>query len=214
MNHVLWYVNGYCWVNQNSLIAVTHWFERTDFGQVGSLVLFNQNMPKSTTGFSHAPLETAFILHHGNTAWSPWLFQLPVIIALNFTCSKVILSGDFYRRNAADPPARVQPLWDTRILSPPAREVGILKNHLSCTVGVFKPKTVDIFLTSTRKSMLCLPINSTSSTQKNLWVLISRAFDIICAENRKIFVWVQSNLDSSNTDGSFTMANSIWFSST
>ena len=46
--------------NQNLLIAVTHWVERTDFDQVSSLVLFNRNMPKSTAGFSHAPLETAF----------------------------------------------------------------------------------------------------------------------------------------------------------
>ena len=32
--------------NQNLLIAGTHWVERTDFDQVGSLVLFNRNMPK------------------------------------------------------------------------------------------------------------------------------------------------------------------------
>ena len=32
--------------NQSLLIAVTHWVERTDFDQVGSLVLFNRNMPK------------------------------------------------------------------------------------------------------------------------------------------------------------------------
>ena len=85
------------------------------FDQVGSLVLFNRACRKSTTGFSHAPLETAFSLHRGNTAWPPRLFQLPVIIASNFTCSKVILSGDFYHRNAADPPARVKPPWDTKI---------------------------------------------------------------------------------------------------
>ena len=101
--------------NQNLLIAVTHSVERTDFDQVGSLVLFNRNMPKSTTGFSHAPLETAFTLRPGTTAWPPRLFQLPVIIALNFTCWKVILSSDFYRGNAADPPARVKPPWDTKI---------------------------------------------------------------------------------------------------
>ena len=46
--------------NQNLLIAVTHCVERTDFDQVGKLVLFNRNMLKSTTSFSHAPLETAF----------------------------------------------------------------------------------------------------------------------------------------------------------
>ena len=57
------------------------------FDQVGSLVLFNRACRKSTTGFSHAPLETAFSLHRGNTAWLPRLFQLPVIIASNFTCS-------------------------------------------------------------------------------------------------------------------------------
>ena len=85
------------------------------FDQVDSLVLFNRACRKSTTGFSHAPLETAFSLHRGNTAWPPRLFQLPVIIASNFTCSKVILSGDFYRGNAADPPARVKPPWDTKI---------------------------------------------------------------------------------------------------
>ena len=101
--------------NQNLLIAVTHCVERTDFDQVSSLVVFNRNMPKSMTGFSHAPLETAFTLHHGTTTWPPWLFQLPVIIALNFTCSKVILSSDFYRGNVADPPDRVKPPWDTKI---------------------------------------------------------------------------------------------------
>ena len=96
VNHILWYVNGNA-DNQNLLIAVTHWVERTDFDQVGSLVLFNRNMPKSMTGFSHAPLETAFTLHRGNAAWPPRLFHLPVIIASNFTCLKVILSGNFYR---------------------------------------------------------------------------------------------------------------------
>ena len=85
------------------------------FDQVGSLVLFNRACRKSTTGFSHAPLETAFSLHRGNTVWPPRLFQLPVIIASNFTCSKVILPGDFYHGNAADPPARVKPPWDTKI---------------------------------------------------------------------------------------------------
>ena len=101
--------------NQNLLIAVIHCVERTDFDQVGSLVLFNRNMPKSTTGFSHTPLESAFTLHRGTTAWPPWLFQLPVIIVSNFTCSKGILSSDFYHRNPADPPARGKPLWDTKI---------------------------------------------------------------------------------------------------
>ena len=43
------------------------------FDQVGSLVLFNRACRKSTTGFSHAPLETAFSLHRGNTAWPPRL---------------------------------------------------------------------------------------------------------------------------------------------
>ena len=79
--------------------------------QVGSLVLFSQNMSKSTTGFSLAPLETAFTLHRGNTVWPLRPFQLPVIIASNFTCSKVILSGSFYHGNTADPPARVKPPW-------------------------------------------------------------------------------------------------------
>ena len=118
--------------NQNLLIAVAHCVERTDFDQVGSLVLFNWNMPKSTTGFSHAPLETAFTLHRGTTACPPRLFQLPVIIASNFTCSKVILSSDFYCGNAVDPPAWVKPPWDTknlilptRIHSPPARDWGV-----------------------------------------------------------------------------------------
>ena len=106
-------VNGNAY-NQNSLIAVTHWVEDW-FDQVGSLVLFNRACPKSTTGFSHAPLETAFSLHHENTAWPPRLLQLPVIIASNFTCSKVILSGDFYCGNASDPPAQVKPSWDTKI---------------------------------------------------------------------------------------------------
>ena len=69
MNHLLWYVNGNA-DNHNLLIAVTHWVERTDFDQVGSLVLFIRNMPKSMTGFSHAPLETAFTLHRGNYTWS------------------------------------------------------------------------------------------------------------------------------------------------
>ena len=101
--------------NQNLLIAVTHCVERTDFDQVGSLILFNRNMPKSTTGFSHAPLETAFTLHRGNTAWPPQLFQLPVIIASNFTCLRVILSSDFYRGNTVDPLAQVKPPWDTKI---------------------------------------------------------------------------------------------------
>ena len=55
------------------------------------MVLFNRNMPKSMTGFSHAPLETAFTLHRRNAAWPPWLFQLPVIIASNFTYWKVII---------------------------------------------------------------------------------------------------------------------------
>ena len=64
------------------------------FDQAGSLVLFNRACRKSMTGFSHAPLETAFSLHRGNTAWPQQLFQLPVIIACNFTCSKVILSGN------------------------------------------------------------------------------------------------------------------------
>ena len=84
------------------------------------MVLFNRTCQKSMTGFSHAPLETAFSLHRGNTVWPPpQLLQLPVIIASNFTCSKVILSGDFYRGNAIDPPARVKPPWDTKILSFP-----------------------------------------------------------------------------------------------
>ena len=82
---------------------------------VGSLVLFIRACRKSTNGFSHAPLKTAFSLHRGNTAWPPRLFQLPVIIASNFTCSKVIFSGDFYHGNAGDPPARVKPPWDTKI---------------------------------------------------------------------------------------------------
>ena len=85
------------------------------FDQVGSLVLFNRACLKSTTGFSQAPLETAFSLHCGNTAWPPRLFQFPVIITSNFTCSKVILSGEFYHRNTVDPPARVKPPWDTKI---------------------------------------------------------------------------------------------------
>ena len=70
MNHILWYMNGNA-DNQNLLTAVTHWVERTDFDQVGSLVLFNRNMLKSTTGFSHAPLKTVFTLHRINTMWSP-----------------------------------------------------------------------------------------------------------------------------------------------
>ena len=98
--------------NQNLLIAVTYCVERTE---VGSLVLFHRNMLKNTSGFSHAPLETAFSLHRGNTPWPPRLFQLPIIIAMNFTCSKAILSSDFYRGNAADPLARVKPPWDTKI---------------------------------------------------------------------------------------------------
>ena len=113
MNHILWYVNGNA-DNQNLLIAVTH--------ELKGLILIRSaiwscstEMPKSTTGFSHAPLETAFTLHRRNTVWPPWLFQLPVIIALNFTCSKVILSADFYRRNTVDPPAWVKPPWDTKI---------------------------------------------------------------------------------------------------
>ena len=114
VNHILWYVKGNA-DNQNLLIAVTNWVERTDFDQVSSLVLFNQNMPKTMTGFSHAPLETTFTLHRGNSAWSPRLFLLPVIIALNFTWLKVILSGDFYRGNAAVPPTWVKPPWDTKI---------------------------------------------------------------------------------------------------
>ena len=48
-----------------SCFAVTHCVERTDFDQVSSLVLFNRNMPKNMTGFSHAPLETAFTLQGG-----------------------------------------------------------------------------------------------------------------------------------------------------
>ena len=87
VNHVLWYVNGNA-DNQNLLTAVKHWVERTDFDEVGSLVLFNWNMPKSRTGFSHALLETAFTLYCGNTAWPLQLFQLLVIIASNFTCPK------------------------------------------------------------------------------------------------------------------------------
>ena len=47
----------------------------------------------------------AFTLHWGKAVWYPWLIQQPVIIASNFTCSKVILSGNFYRRNAGDRPA-------------------------------------------------------------------------------------------------------------
>ena len=45
------------------------------FDQVGSLVLFNHACRKSMTGFSHAPLETAFSLHRKNTTWLPWLFH-------------------------------------------------------------------------------------------------------------------------------------------
>ena len=131
-------------VNQNLLIAVTHWVERTDFDQVGSLVLFIWNMPKSTTGFSHAPLETAFTLHRGNTAWLPWLFQLPVIIASNFTCSKVILSGDFYRGNAGDPLAWVKPLWDNKILILPTQIV----SPSACGGGVILKKTLKLYCTS------------------------------------------------------------------
>ena len=101
--------------NQNLLIAVTHCFERTDFDQVDSLVLFNRNMPKSKTGFSHVPFETAFTLHRGNIAWPLRLFQLPVIIASNVTCTKVILLSNFYRGNTADPPAQVKTPWDTKI---------------------------------------------------------------------------------------------------
>ena len=113
------------------------------FDQVCSLVLFNHACQKSMTGFSHTPLETAFSLHRGNTTWPPRLFQLPVIISSNFTRSKVILSGDFYRGNAVDPPARVKPPWDTKIYSFPLESNphqlggwggGILKNHMSCTV--------------------------------------------------------------------------------
>ena len=119
--------------NKNLLIAVTHWVERSDFDQIISLVLFNLNMPKSMT----APLETAFTLHH----MAPRLFQLPVIIAWNFTCSKIILSGDLYCGNAGDPPALVKPPSDTKILilpswilSPPAHGgFWKKKQHLSLT---------------------------------------------------------------------------------
>ena len=111
------------------------------FNQVGSLVLFNRTCRKSTTGFSHAPLETAFSLHRWNTAWPPRLFQLPVIIASNFTYSKVILSGEVYRGNAADSPVR----WNhCEILKfnpslsnplPTSSRGGVdLKDHLSCIV--------------------------------------------------------------------------------
>ena len=63
------------WQVIHVLIAVTHWVERTDFDHFCSLVLFNRNMPKSMTGFSHAPLETAFTLHRGNTAWPSGCFS-------------------------------------------------------------------------------------------------------------------------------------------
>ena len=42
----------------------------------------------------------AFSHHRINTAWPPRLFKLPVIIASNFTCSKVILSGNFYHNES------------------------------------------------------------------------------------------------------------------
>ena len=45
-------------------------------------------------GSESGNLETAFSLHRGNTAWPPRLFQLPVIIASNYTCSK----SNFIRR--------------------------------------------------------------------------------------------------------------------
>ena len=107
-------VNGNAY-NQNSLIAVTHRVEKADLIRSAVWSYSIVHAEKSTTGFSHTPLETAFSLHHGNTAWPPRLFQLPVIIASNFTCSKVILSGDFSHGNAADPPALVKPPWDTKI---------------------------------------------------------------------------------------------------
>ena len=41
------------------------------FDQVGSLVLFSRACRKSTTGFSHAPLKTAFSLHRRKTPRGP-----------------------------------------------------------------------------------------------------------------------------------------------
>ena len=80
--------------------------------------------------------------HRGNTAWPPRLFQLPVIMALNFTCSNVILSGDSMGTQWIHGPG-----WNHRgilkfnpsHLNPlPTGSGGgegrILKNHLSCTV--------------------------------------------------------------------------------
>ena len=96
VNHVLRYVNGNA-DNQNLLISVTHWVERTDFDQVGSLVLFNQNMPKSTTGFSHAPLETAFTHHRRNTA-SEMIHQKtwPLVQAVMIHQKSWLLGGGAY----------------------------------------------------------------------------------------------------------------------
>ena len=61
--------------NQNLLIVSHIALKGLNFDQVGSLVLFNRNMPKSTTGFSHAPLETAFTLRRGNTTWPRGYFN-------------------------------------------------------------------------------------------------------------------------------------------
>ena len=53
------------------------------------MVLFSRACRKSTTGFSHAPLETAFSLHRGNTA---------VSIACHNRMEFYLLESNFIRR--------------------------------------------------------------------------------------------------------------------
>ena len=102
-------VNGNAY-NQNLLIVVTHWVEKTDL--IRSAVWSYSTVHAEKVQLA---LATPLWKQLSHFIAETLLFQLPVIIASNFTCSKVILSGDFYRGNPADPPARVKPPWDAKI---------------------------------------------------------------------------------------------------
>ena len=107
-------VNGNAY-NQNLLNAVTHWVEKTDLIRSAVWSYSTAHAEKVWLALATPLWKQLSHFIPETPCGPPWLFQLPVIIASNFTCSKVILSGDFYRRNAADPPAQVKPLWETKI---------------------------------------------------------------------------------------------------
>ena len=104
VNHLRGYVNGNA-DNQNLLIAITYWVERTDFDQVVRKVRLALATP-----FGNC-FHTSSWKHHV----VPAAVSVACLLASDFTCLKVILSGNCYHGNVADPPARVKPPWDTKI---------------------------------------------------------------------------------------------------